>query len=108
MSLSDLVGIAQASVDVAHFIRFLLDEGLVLESERFDDAFVAFLVFFGLSVQLLFQTSDASQILLLLQQNAVPLQIGVLNPLLALISQLLDRLLLLFIQGDSLLLILKQ
>ena len=67
---------------------------------------MALLVVLCLPVELFFKTPDASQVLLLLEQDPIPLQVCVFYPLLALIRQLLDGLLFLFIESDSLLLVL--
>ena len=47
---------------------------------------MALLVVLGLSVELFFETPDARQVLLLLEEDAVALQVGVLNSLLALVG----------------------
>ena len=69
---------------------------------------MALLVVLGFPVKLFFETPDASQVLLLLEKHAIALQVGVLDSLLALVGQLLDGLLLLFVKGDALLLVLQQ
>ena len=69
---------------------------------------MALLVVLGFPVKLFFETPDASQVLLLLEKHAIALQVGVLDSLLALVGQLLDSLLLLFVKGDALLLVLQQ
>ena len=61
-----------------------------------------------LPIELLFKSPDASQILLLLQEDTIPLQVGIFDPLLAFVCELLDCLLLLFVESYPLLLILQQ
>ena len=78
----------------------------MLQAKRLNDSLMALLVVLCLPVELFFKTPDASQVLLLLEQDAVPLQVCIFYPLLAFISQLLDGLLFLFIESDSLLLVL--
>ena len=78
----------------------------MLESQRLYDALMSLLVVLGLLIELLFQAGDPRQVLLLLEQDPVPLQVCIFYPLLAFISQLLDGLLFLFIESDSLLLVL--
>lgn len=65
-------------------------------------------MFLRLLVKLLLETGDSRQILLLLQEHTVALQVGILDPLLAFISQLLDCLLLLLVESDPLLLVLQK
>lgn len=69
---------------------------------------MSFLMILCLPIELLFKSPDASQVLLLFQKNTIPLQVGIFDPLLALVRELLDCLLLLFIESYPLLLILQQ
>ena len=80
----------------------------MLESEGFNDTLVPFLVVLGLLVKLLFEAGNPRQVLLLLEEYSVTLKVGIFDSLLALVSQLLNCLFFLFVEGDALLLILKQ
>lgn len=61
-----------------------------------------------LLIELLFKARDARQVLLFLEEDTITLQVCIFDTLLALYSELLDRFLLLLIQGNTLLLIFKQ
>ena len=80
----------------------------MLESEGFNDTLVPFLVVLGLLVKLLFEAGNPRQVLLLFEEYSVTLKVGIFDSLLALVSQLLNCLFFLFVEGDALLLILKQ
>ena len=69
---------------------------------------MSLLMVLGLLIELLFQASDSRQVLLLLEENAVTLQVSIFDPLLALAGQLLDSLLLLLVESYALFLVLQK
>lgn len=107
MPFSRLDGVGKLARKVTDFIVFLLKKCLVLKSERVNDPFMALLVVLCLPIELFFEAPDASQILLLLQKHTIALQVCILYPFLALISQLLNSLLFFFVESNTLLLILQ-
>ncbi len=99
------VSISQLSAIISQFITLLVHQCLVFQTQRLNDALMAFLVILSLLVELLLKSSYSGQVLLLLEKDAVSLQIGILDSLFTLICQLLDGFLLLFVESNPLLLI---
>lgn len=80
----------------------------MLEPERFDDSLVPLLMVFCLFVELFLEARNPGQVLLFFQKDAVTLQVSIFDAFLALSSQLLHGLFLLFVQSYALLLVFKQ
>ena len=77
----------------------------MLESERLHDTLMPLLMVLGLLIELFFKPGDPRQVLLLLEEDTIALQVSIFNSLLALTGQLLDSLLLFFVESDALFLV---
>lgn len=101
-------GIRKLNLELGYLIIPALDHVAVLLTECLDQSIVALLPLLGIGLEEVLESRDVPEVLCFLELNAIPLKIGILDPLSALSGKGLDALLLLFVESNLLLRILKQ